>query len=75
VKPGFEHTIRIQADPPLHAEANRIVQILMATDLFRSFDVASMVDVLSVITTRTYAAREVRIGLGYSFLSSPLAPR
>mmetsp|Transcript_4316 Transcript_4316/g.11996 ORF Transcript_4316/g.11996 Transcript_4316/m.11996 type:complete len:782 (+) Transcript_4316:202-2547(+) len=59
VRPGFEHTIRIEAEPPLHAEANSIVQILMATDLFRSFDVASMVDVLSVITTRSYAAKEV----------------
>jgi len=59
VRPGFEHTIRIPADPPLHAEANRIVQILMATDLFRSFDVSSMVDVLSVINTRTYTATEV----------------
>jgi len=59
VRPGFEHTIRIEAPPPLHAEANTIVQILLATDLFRSFDAASVVDVLSVITSKTYMAKDV----------------
>jgi len=58
VQPGFEHTITIDTEPPLHAEANQILQILLVTDIFRKFDVESIVDVLSVITTRSYSAGE-----------------
>lgn len=56
---GFEHTIRVEVPTSKHAVATQIMQILLATDLFRSLDVATAIDVLQVTRERTYSAGEV----------------
>ena len=58
VRAGFEHTIRVDVPPSPHAHATAILQMLLATDLFRSLDVGNAIEVLQVTQRRTYAAGE-----------------
>jgi len=59
VRVGFEHTVSIPVQPSAHAQATNILHMLLATDLFRSLDVNTAVDLLLVTTQKTYAAGTV----------------
>jgi CRP-like cAMP-binding protein len=59
VRPGFEHTIRVDVPESRHHQATVILQILLGTDLFRSLDVTAAVDVLQVTTVRQYEPGQV----------------
>mmetsp|Transcript_700 Transcript_700/g.1415 ORF Transcript_700/g.1415 Transcript_700/m.1415 type:complete len:932 (+) Transcript_700:145-2940(+) len=59
VQSGFEHTIRVDVPGSQHAHATNILQILLATDLFRSLDVATAIDVLQVTHEGSYSPGEV----------------
>jgi len=59
VMPGFEHTIRVKVPESQHASATCILQILLATDLFRSLDVTAAIDVLQVTRERSYEPGEM----------------
>ena len=52
VRAGFEHTIRVDVPPSPHAHATAILQMLLATDLFRSLDVGNAIEVLQVTQRR-----------------------
>eukprot|EP00316_Scyphosphaera_apsteinii_P000444 CAMPEP_0119331446 /NCGR_PEP_ID=MMETSP1333-20130426/80645_1 /TAXON_ID=418940 /ORGANISM="Scyphosphaera apsteinii, Strain RCC1455" /LENGTH=917 /DNA_ID=CAMNT_0007341055 /DNA_START=129 /DNA_END=2882 /DNA_ORIENTATION=+ len=56
---GFENTIRVQVPSSEHAHATNILQILLATDLFRSLDVATAIEVLQVTRERSYGMGEI----------------
>lgn len=56
VQAGFEHTIRVPVEVSQHALATNILQILLATDLFRHLDVNTAIEVLQVTQERTYNA-------------------
>ena len=51
---GFENTIVIDVPPCQHAEATNITNTLLSTDLFRSFDAKSAIDLLLVSTRVCY---------------------
>lgn len=59
VRVGFEHTIEIPVQPSAHAQATNILHMLLATDLFRSLDVNTAIDLLLVTTQKTYTAGTV----------------
>ena len=59
VRVGFEHTIRIPIQGSQHAEATNILNMLLATDLFRSLDVNTAIDMLLVTQQKTHKAGEV----------------
>lgn len=59
VQSGFENTIRVAVPGSQHAHATNILQILLATDLFRSLDVTTAIDVLQVTHERQYNIGEV----------------
>ncbi|KAL1524967.1 hypothetical protein AB1Y20_019843 [Prymnesium parvum] len=59
VRVGFEHTVSIPVQPSAHAQATNILHMLLATDLFRSLDVNTAIDLLLVTTQKTYTPGEL----------------
>jgi len=51
---GFENTLAVDVPACTHAEATNITNTLLSTDLFRSFDAKSAIDLLLVTTFRRY---------------------
>jgi CRP-like cAMP-binding protein/ribonuclease BN (tRNA processing enzyme) len=52
-RPGIEHTIRIDSEPPRHAEAIELLDVISSVDLFRQFTILRAREVLQ-------AARRVK---------------
>jgi len=59
VRVGFEHTLRVPVPPLQHSDATNILHMLLQTDLFRSLDVNTAIDLLLVTNKRTYKADEI----------------
>ena len=59
VRVGFENTLRVPVPPLQHSDATNILHMLLQTDLFRSLDVNTAIDLLLVTNKRTYKAGEV----------------
>uniref|UniRef100_A0A7S0J6K5 Cyclic nucleotide-binding domain-containing protein n=1 Tax=Calcidiscus leptoporus TaxID=127549 RepID=A0A7S0J6K5_9EUKA len=59
VQSGFENTIQLVVPASQHAHATTILQILLSTDLFRSLDVATAIDVLQVTRERQYSIGDI----------------
>ena len=59
VRVGFENTLRVPVPPLQHSDATNILHMLLQTDLFRSLDVNTAIDLLLVTNKRTYKAEEV----------------
>ena len=59
VRVGFEHTLRVPVPPLQHSDATNILHMLLQTDLFRSLDVNTAIDLLLVTNKRTYKPDEV----------------
>ena len=59
VKVGFENTITIPIPRLHHSDATNILHMLLQTDLFRSLDVTTAIDLLLVTHKRSYKAGEV----------------
>ena len=56
---GFENTMCVPVPPLQHADATNILHMLLQTDLFRSLDVNTAIDLLLVTSKRTYKPDEV----------------
>ena len=59
VRVGFEHTLRVPVPALQHSDATNILHMLLQTDLFRSLDVNTAIDLLLVTNKRTYKPEEV----------------
>jgi len=59
VKVGFDNTITVPVPRLQHSDATNILHMLLQTDLFRSLDVTTAIDLLLVTHKRTYKTDEV----------------
>jgi len=64
VKVGFDHTITVPVPRLQHSDATNILHMLLQTDLFRSLDVSTAIDLLLVTHKRNYKADELIVKAG-----------
>eukprot|EP00322_Chrysochromulina_rotalis_P019193 CAMPEP_0115869118 /NCGR_PEP_ID=MMETSP0287-20121206/21646_1 /TAXON_ID=412157 /ORGANISM="Chrysochromulina rotalis, Strain UIO044" /LENGTH=403 /DNA_ID=CAMNT_0003323799 /DNA_START=12 /DNA_END=1223 /DNA_ORIENTATION=+ len=64
VKVGFDHTITVPVPRLQHSDATNILHMLLQTDLFRSLDVTTAIDLLLVTHKRNYKADELIVKAG-----------
>ena len=59
VKVGFDNTITVPVPRLQHSDATNILHMLLQTDLFRSLDVTTAIDLLLVTNKRSYRAEQI----------------